>query len=60
MLREGVENIVSSFNIVELAADQNSDPLARNPEISNNRNLYKVNLDLNFSVGHQNVTKLVF
>ena len=40
---------VSWFKTVELAADQKSDPLARNLENSKNQNLYKENQYPNFS-----------
>ena len=49
---------VSWFKTVELAADQKSDPLARNLENSKNLNLYKENRDPNFSEGRQNLTKV--
>ena len=45
------------FKTVELAADQKSDPSARNLENSKNQNLYKENRYLTFSKGRQNLTK---
>ena len=49
---------VSWFKIVELAADQKSDPSDRNLEKSKNQNLYKENQDPNYSEGRQNLTKV--